>query len=451
MKSILRSTALLLVTGLSAQAQGSDAILDLLIKKGVINQREANEVREQLDAQTAQTVEMYNKSKVSSWLDELKWSGDLRLRGEFFDNEDQANPTDRWRFRYRLRLGVEAKMANWTTVGLRLASGDANDPVSTNESFDDTFQKDPIQIDAAYVVIRPPAWDWASLTAGKMLAAPYYHPSFASPMIYDNDLTPEGIVGQFTFNLDEEKRHQLFANVGSYLINEVSSSSDTDGYLYDAQVGGEFRFGGAVKTPVVRTKLAAGLFLTDNLNIGSQQNDSPNLGNAVENSGNILADFQVVHVGGEVAWQICNQPFLGTPAVLMVSGEYVKNLADGFDSLNKAATNLVAASEATEGYSGQVAFGGNKKKGEWQIAYQYKHLEADAVYDGLTDSDWGTGGTDRKGHVLKGSYNFQEWWQLNLTAFFTEKISQRTGPNTIAAADPNNTLLRLQIDNVFRF
>ncbi|MCG3147863.1 MAG: hypothetical protein PCFJNLEI_01304 [Verrucomicrobiae bacterium] len=453
---VVRYTAATLVlaaalTGSHAAAQGTDSIIDLLVRKGIVTEREAKDLKTEADADLARAMNRANKTKVASWIDEMKWSGDLRLRGEFFDNEDQANTVDRWRYRYRLRLGVESKMKSWATVGLRLASGDANDPVSTNESFDDTFQKDPLQIDAAYVIIKPPAWDWVSLTAGKMLQAPYYHPSFNSPLVYDNDATPEGVVGQFVFNLDDEKRHSLFANVGGYLLNEIGASSDTDGYLLDAQVGGELRFGGEPKTPTVRVRAAGGLFLTDNVNIGAQQADSPNLGNAVDNTGNIVDDFEVVHVGGEIAWQISNKPFLGTPAIVTVSAEYVKNLANGFDSLNQASTNLVNLSSATEGYSGQISFGSARKKGEWQLAYQYKYLEADAVYDGLTDSDWGTGGTDRKGHVLRGSYNFQEWWQLGITAFFTEKVSNRGGPNTIAAANPDDTLLRVQIDNVFKF
>lgn len=434
----------------TVHSQGADAILDLLIKKGVITQREANEVREQLDQQTAQTVEMYSKSKVASFLDAMSFGGDLRLRAEYFDNEDQANRNDRWRFRYRLRLGIEAKMTSWTTVGLRLASGDANDPVSTNESFDDTFQKDPIQIDAAYVVIRPPDWDWVSLTGGKM-NNPIYQPSFNSPLVYDFDVTPEGLAQQFVFKLDEEQRYRLFVNAGEFILNEIGSSSDTDGYLYDMQAGAELAFGGEPKKPVVRVRAVGGFLWTDNLNVGNQQNDSPNLGNAVENTGNILADFEVLHVGGEIAWRVCERPFLGTPAVLTFSGEYVKNFADAYESLSTASTNLTGLSQQTEGYSGQVAFGGNKKKGEWQIAYQYKYLEADAVYDGLTDSDFGTGGTDRKGHIVKASYNFQDWWQLSLAAIITDKISGRTGPNSIPAAAPDEDLLRIQIDNVFKF
>ena len=95
-----------------------------------------------------------------------------------------------------------------------------------------------------------------------------------------------------------------------------------------------------------------------------------------------------------------------------------------------------------------------KKKGEWQVAYQYKYLEADAVMDAVADSDWGTvGGTDRKGHVVKAAYNIQEWWQLGITAFITEKISNRpnSGARYTAAPRTGEDLLRVQIDNVFKF
>jgi hypothetical protein len=441
---------MLALTPGSAHAQSGDAILDLLTKKGIITQREANEIREQADVQVAQAVETYNKLKTPSWLDSFKWYGDLRLRGEYFDNNDQAAQTGRLRFRYRMRLGLEAKMLGWTTVGVRLASGDANDPVSTNETFDDSFQKDPVYIDAAYVTIKAPTMDWASLTAGKM-NNPMYQPVFNSPLVYDGDLTPEGVAEQVSYAWDKEQRHKVFLNAGQFLLNEISGSSDTDGYLFDIQGGVEFAFGGEPKKPVLLAKLAAGFLFTEDANVGGQQADSPNLGNTVDNTGNILADFEVLHVGGEVAWQISSKPFLGTPAVLTVGGEYVKNLAGAYKTLSNAATNITALGEQTDGFGVQAAFGGNKKKGEWQIAYQYKYLEADAVYDAFTDSDWGTGGTDRKGHVVKATYNIFEWWQVAFAGFITEKISNRTGPNTIVAGRPDEDLLRVQVDSTFKF
>jgi Putative porin len=436
--------------GGTARAEDPNAILDLLEHKGLITHEEAVEARKYYEKQMKNAVVKNDKMKVGSWIDVMKWSSDLRLRTEYFDNEDQTNPSDRWRFRYRLRLGIEAKFINWATVGLRLASGDASDPVSTNETLDDTFQKDPIQIDAAYAIIQPPGWDWVSVTGGKM-NNPIYQPAFASPLVYDFDVTPEGVAERFVFRFGRDQRHSLFLNLGEFALNEISNSADTDGYLFDMQGGAEFKFGKNASQPVLRAKVVGGFLWTDNADVGSQQNDSPNVGNAVSIAGtttNILADFEVVHVDGEIAWQVCEQPFLGTPAVITLSGEYVKNLADAFDTLSGASTNI--APDQTKGYTGQVTFGSNKKKGEWQVGYQYKYLEADAVYAELSDSDWGNGGTDRKGHVVKATYNFQDWWQLGLTAFITEKISNRTGANTVSAVNTKE-LLRVQIDSVWKF
>ena len=436
--------------GNPARAEDPNAILDLLERKELITHEEAQQARKYYDKQMKDAVVKNDKMKVGSWIDEMKWSSDLRLRTEYFDNEDQNNPSDRWRFRYRLRLGIEAQFANWATLGLRLASGDANDPVSTNETFDDTFQKDPIQIDAAYAIIQPPGWNWVSVTGGKM-NNPIYQPAFASPLVYDFDVTPEGVAEQFAFKFGADGRHTLFLNLGEFVLNEISSSADTDGFLFDMQGGAEFKFGKNAAKPVLRAKVAGGFLWTDNVDVGSQQTDSPNVGNAVSISGtttNVLADFEVVHVNGEIAWQLSEEPLLGTPVVITASGEYVKNLAGAFDTLSGASTNI--APDQTVGWTGQITFGSNKKKGEWQLGYQYKYLEADAVYAELSDSDWGLGGTDRKGHAVKATYNFQDWWQLGLTAFITEKISNRTGANTVPAVN-HKELLRVQIDNVWKF
>jgi hypothetical protein len=436
--------------GHATRAEDPNAILDLLERKGLITPEEAQEARKYYDQQMKDAVVKNDKTKVGSWIDEMKWSSDLRLRAEYFDNEDQANPSDRWRFRYRLRLGFEARFVNWATAGLRLASGDPNDPVSTNETFDDTFQKDPIQIDAAYVIIQPPGWNWVSVTGGKM-NNPIYQPAFVSPLVYDCDVTPEGVAEQFTFKFGADGRHTLFLNLGEFILNEIGSSADTDAYLFDMQGGAEFKLGRNASKPVFRAKVAGGFLWTDNVDVGSQQNDTPNVGNAVSISGtttNILADFEVVHINGEIAWQLREDPFLGTPVVITASGAYVKNLAGAYDTLSGAATTVDP--NQTVGWTGQVMFGGNKKKSEWQLSYQYKYLEADAVYDGLTDSDWGLGGTDRKGHAAKATYNFQDWWQFGLTAFITEKISNRTGANTVPAVN-HKDLLRVQIDNAWKF
>lgn len=454
-------SALLLAGAVSAQAQSGDAILDLLVKKGVINQREANEVREQLDTQAAQTAELYNKTKVSSWLDSLKWSGDFRLRTEFFDNGDQRDDklrpngrdnVDRWRFRYRLRLQLDATYQEWAKVGVRLASGAADDPVSTNQSFDKTFQKKPIFVDAAFVTVSPPGWDWLKVTGGKM-DIPIWQPRFNSPMVYDFDVTPEGVAEQISRSFGDKEQYRLFGNFGQFAVKEISGAA-RDPALYDFQGGAEVKFGADPKNPRLRLTVAGGYQFTGNLatkqpNKDSKVGDSPNRGNYVFTSGsttNFYDEFAITYVRGEAALLLSERPFLGTPAVLTLSGEWLENCGNRYADLDP---------RATDGWTIQAAFGDAKKKGQWQVAYQYKYLEADAVWDAITDSDWGTGGTDRKGHVVKATYNLQDWWQLGFTAFITEKISNRSNANTHftvgSVNGEDNGLLRIQVDSVFKF
>ncbi len=445
-------TGCVLTAGAVARADESNAILDLLEKKGIITADEADMARKYYTKQQAEAVVKFDKTKLGSWIDELKWNNDLRLRTEYFDNEDQSSTVDRLRFRYRLRLGFEAKFTDWATAGFRLASGSASDPVSTNETMDDMFQKDPIQIDLAYITVRPMNAEWIAITGGKM-NNPMWQPGFASPLLYDYDVTPEGVAEQLTWKLGRDQRHTLFVNASQFVINEIANSSDTDGYLFDTQGGVDMKFGKDIKNPVVRAKLAGGFFWTDNAAVTNAiPNNSPTRGNSVKPNGSYLADFAVIHAEGEVAWQLRDAPVLGTPAVLTVSGGYVKNIQEAFETLSGATTNI--APDQTQGWSVQAQFGSAKKKGEWQVAYQYKYLEADAVMDAVADSDWGTvGGTDRKGHVVKAAYNIQEWWQLGITAFITEKISNRpnSGARYTAAPRTGEDLLRVQIDNVFKF
>lgn len=426
---------------IAAPARASDALLNKLVEKGVLSQQEANEVRAELDAEQAATVEMFNKVKLPHWIEEMKWSSDLRLRAEYFDYEASLNKPDRLRYRYRLRLGFTTAFNEWATIGLRLTSGDSlDDPLSTNTTMGDYFRNDLVGIDLAYVTLTPPALEWLTVTGGKM-NNPIWQTKLSSPMVYDGDITPEGVAEQIRLTLDDENRYTLLANFGQWVFRETSGSSDTDGYLYEFQAGLQGKLGGEnAKAAPVQATVMGGFYLTQNAQaIPSGPLDAGffNFGNSRTAGGQYLDDFEVVSARGEVKWKVSDNPFLGTPCRLTLSSEYINNLANGFDATGQ-----------TEGYTGQIAFGSDKKQGEWRVAYQYKNIEANATWDLLTDSDWGTGGTDRRGHVVKGSYNLYDWWQLGLTAFISEQISNASHKNAGVAGE---TLLRIQADTVFKF
>jgi hypothetical protein len=84
----LALAALLASTNMTAHAQskGDQALLDALVRKGVLTEKEAEEV----SAETAREVggSSAGKIQIGDWVKALKLSGDLRLRYQW----DQREP-----------------------------------------------------------------------------------------------------------------------------------------------------------------------------------------------------------------------------------------------------------------------------------------------------------------------------------------------------------------------
>src|SRR5258708_27671502 len=107
------------------RAQDAGALLDLLVKKRLITDQEAEEVRAELTKETATTSG--GKWKLSSPITEIELYGDIRLRyqyngGQTDDNSPLARAAngvagrDDWqerdRERYRLPLGLRGTLVD---------------------------------------------------------------------------------------------------------------------------------------------------------------------------------------------------------------------------------------------------------------------------------------------------------------------------------------------------
>jgi hypothetical protein len=91
------------------------------------------------------------------------------------------------------------------------------------------------------------------------------------------------------------------------------------------------------------------------------------------------------------------------PVHIVLLGDYVINL--GFDQEQVAErTGNPDAKEETEGYQVGLTVGHPKVRefGAWNVFLFYKHLEADAVLDAFTESDFHEGGTNAQGWILGG-------------------------------------------------
>ncbi len=450
-KSLMLAAFLALTTSGNLFAQ-ADALVEMLQRKGLLTTREANEVKEQTFRDMREQMPG-TKINVGSWLDELRIYGDMRLRYEQFWNRRQQVGTniagltdeqDRTRFRYRLRPGMTAKAGDWE-AGFRLASGETSgngDPVSTNTSFDGFASKKSINVDLAYLKYTPNFIKYGELT---LTGGKYENTFWETDMVYDADLTPEGFSEQYKYKVSDG--YAIFANLGQWVLSENNtegvgspSTRGMDRYMIGWQLGHEWK----ILPKKVELKQAVGFYDYINMRGQSVVTDTgiTVLRNTttLRNGTPVIEDeFQVLAFNNELRlgfWE--KYP-------IRLQGEYINNLGQTFAG-NDAYLN--------EGYKVGAILGEAKKRGQWQIGYWYESLEANATFSGFSDSDFGNGGTNNKGHIIKAQYMVTDWVTLgvaywNVTAV-TDVLQNGLTAGTLANQNQYNTE-RFQFDVVMKF
>jgi hypothetical protein len=183
-------------------------------------------------------VDLENSQK--TWESKLKnfgpfvFSGDLRLRAEptFGGPTDQSQ--GRFRERIRLRFNAEAQLNDQLKGGFSFASGDLNDPISTNQTLGQYTTRKPIAIDRAYATYNPSWFRPLTLTGGK-----FAYPWFNTELVWDKDLNPEGAGETLAFNVKTPVLKK-FSVVGFQLpFAENKRTAANDKSLYNTMVYGE--------------------------------------------------------------------------------------------------------------------------------------------------------------------------------------------------------------------
>src|SRR6266481_5540156 len=120
--------ACLALTMVAGAAAGKD-LGDILLKKGLITEDELKQAREE-DKQKAAADESRRDAitaKLPKWLDAITPFGDVRTRYEGFFQGDRVAEN---RFRLRARVGLTANVSDEVGATVRLATGNADNPVS---------------------------------------------------------------------------------------------------------------------------------------------------------------------------------------------------------------------------------------------------------------------------------------------------------------------------------
>jgi len=346
------------------------------------------------------TVPVLAEESSASWVDRVAFYGDLRLRYE--DIDEQGDPgAARDRERGRARVGLKADVSPDVKLIMGIATG-GDDPVSRNVTGDGGFTTKDLGIELFYVDWK--ATDEITVYAGKMK-----NPLFKAggvPLVWDSDLNPEGLAAKFASGM-------FFANAAMFSVEERSGQDDSA--LYAVQGGAKFDIGESVK-------LTAGLgYFAYTNTIGNEPfyDGSPN-GNSVDIDGNYIYDYKNTEVFAQLDTKLAGWPF-------QVYAHYTVN-------------NEVDVEDTAYAFGAKV--GSAKKKGSQEFSYTYMDLEADAVIGTFSDSDFGGGGTDASGHMIKYKYMLADKIGLGGTLFLNE-IDRFQG----TAHDFD----RLQIDVEFKF
>jgi putative porin len=206
---------------------------DILKEKHVIDAQEANEAKAAKEKAAAPAL-----PSLPDWINKVTFSGDVRIRNEAFFQEGTES---RNRDRFRLRFGAKAKPNDESELGFRLASGNANDPISNNQSFTDTFTFKNINISNAYLKLMPShtlGWErpYVTLEGGKF-DVPFYT---TTSLMFDRDLTPEGFFEQFkAVETTDGVLRGLALNLGQWIYAE--NSNDGEGVTTRSRGGRTWR------------------------------------------------------------------------------------------------------------------------------------------------------------------------------------------------------------------
>ncbi len=492
----ITAAASLLLGSTAARAQDNGAMLDLLVRKGLINDQEAEEVRADLTRESASTSA--GKLKLSTPLTELELYGDARVRYEVRNGEtarpDTINPPgdtfQRNRARYRLRLGLRGTLVDDWFFGIRLET--STNPRSTNVTFGDDSSSGPFAKNSDGINVGQAFLGYNGIRDLTLVAGKMPNPLLTSSMVWDGDINPEGLSEQFkhtfTFNVGgggsssaaaqsyskdgktvttaasvseppQKITIDLFANFGQFVYDDTNPENpigaspqglpDDDSYLLAWQVGAKVNFPHNYSLLVAPT-------LYNYTGTGDTFNR------------HFVGDpaFEVVDpVTGEVSVVVPNQTGVNSLLVLEIPVEFAwkfgelpmkafGDFAYNFDGEERArAAGHPEATDQAYAYQVGLGIGKVKEKGSWELKGFWQHAEQYALDPNLVDSDVFDSRVNIEGFFFSFGYALSDAVFANLSYAHGWQIDHNLGTGGVGdvGINPVDDFDLFQADLSFKF
>jgi hypothetical protein len=447
-KWILGSTGVLMAAAATTAFcadTSADALLDALVKKGILTEKEAKDIQAENTANI--TPLPASKWKIADSIKSIGLFGDARFRYEYrgADNPKAAGLTTgdtyyRERFRYALRFGIKGDLFDNWSYGIRIETS-AN-PRSPWVTFADDTGKansggisggtpsdktsDFLNVGQVYLNWHPASW--YEMTVGRMP-----QPLYITPMVWDSDINPEGAFEKFKLTLGKT---DLFADFGQFdyeNVNPAHNSPSSDAFILAWQAGANVNIckDSAFKiAPVLYNYTGRGASAGVNTTFVGQGSATGANVNSTALNQNGINNLLVLEVPAEFTFPV-KAPLFG-PLEGRLFGDFGYNI-QGSDRARAAWNANPAAfpvSSSQNSFTGEnkayqvgigigsagpvygptqgLVYGSTSKKGTWEARTYWQHIEQYALDANLIDSDFFEGRANLEGIYASFAYSFTD-------------------------------------------
>jgi hypothetical protein len=463
------------------RAQDSGALVEALVKKGILTDQEGEEIRADLTKEYAMTSA--GKLNLASHVTSLKLSGDVRLRSQY-DNITLQTPAagqkvtrqERERYRIRVRANAEYTFTENFSAGVSLETEQSRGD-SGNANLTNNFAKYDIGISKAWAKWQ--TTPYLSLTVGKQT-----NPFYTTDLIWDADINPAGgserldfhkladlgpvelsfVGGQFAYGYNNDNTFTGAANdadangsswlianqlLATYKVNSSTSVTVAPGFMTWTT--------GAAGSSSVLPSAASTSTSTGGVTTTTTTTLSTNANEVSTNFVGFNRNLNILTAPGDVKFKLFNLP-------MSTYWDLGYNLTGAARRNTYVNAGVLANTKANREINDDLAFlvgykiganaAGLKVKGDWEVSADYRQIGITSIDPNITDSDFGFKRPNTQGFKLKASYNLTDFFTASIAYFDVWNLKSKL----IGAADPigtpttqPNTAQTLQVDLAFKF
>jgi hypothetical protein len=452
-----------------AHGQSAEGLINKLIQKGVLTEKEGQELMTETDTNLVSA----SKWRLNEAFKNITLFGDVRFRYEYrgADNAPKSGSTTddymRERFRYAVRVGIKGDLFDNFYYGLRLET--STNPRSPWVTFGDDSSPTPsaknsdgVNIGQAYLGWHPTSW--FEVTVGKMPM-----PLYVSPLLWDSDINPEGAVEKFKLSVGNA---DFFANFGQFIYQDSNPDTafpSSDTFMLAWQLGATVKLAKDVSAkiaPVIYDYTGIGSanllnqpFVGEGLN-GINTGLSGTLANQTQFNQNGINDLLVLEVPAEVNFKVGKYNARGF-------GDFAYNFLG--DDRARAAAKAAGPTVLSQPYTGEnkayqigagfgnlgLVYGQTSKKHTWEARAYWQHIEQYAVDVNLIDSDFFEGRANLEGVYTAIAYSFTDSIIGTVRYGYAHRVNDHLGTGgsnpDLPILNPVNQYHLLQLDVTWRF